>query len=89
VASVVVADVWNRLVEKDDQELESAGAPFPLLWALLFLKQYPTESVLCKLVGMKDEGTVRYWSQLFVRHLVYLVPDVVHGMLSILLNSGA
>lgn len=76
VVCVVVAEVWNRLIEKDDPELESA-APFHLLWALLFLKQYPTESVFCKLVGVQDEGTVRYWSQLLVRHIGYLVPDVV------------
>lgn len=78
VVCAVVADVWNRLVEKDDPELKSA-APFHILWALLFLKQYPTETVFCKLVGVLDEGTVRYWSQLFVRHIGYLVPDVVGG----------
>ena len=68
IVSSVVADVWNRLIEKSDPELESA-APFHLLWALLFLKQYPTETVFCKLVGVRDEGTVRHWSQLFVRHI--------------------
>jgi hypothetical protein len=76
VVCAVVADVWNRLVEKSDPELESAS-PFHLLWALLFLKQYPTETVFCKLVGVRDEGTVRHWSQLFVRHIGYLVLDVV------------
>ena len=76
IVSSVVADVWNRLIEKGDPELESAE-PFHLLWALLFLKQYPTETVFCKLVGVRDEGTVRHWSQLFVRHIGYLVLDVV------------
>ena len=76
IVSAVVADVWNRLIEKSNPELESAE-PFHLLWALLFLKQYPAETVFCKLVGVRDEGTVRKWSQLFVRHIGYLVLDVV------------
>jgi hypothetical protein len=78
VICVVVADVWNHLIAKNEPELKSA-APVHLLWALLFLKQYPTESVFCKLVGVQDEGTVRYWSQLIVRHVGYLVPDVVRS----------
>jgi hypothetical protein len=76
VICVVVANVWNRLVDKGDPELESAE-PFHLLWGLLFLKQYPSETLFCKLVGVQDEGTVRHWSQLFVRHIAYLVSDVV------------
>jgi hypothetical protein len=78
VVCVVVADVWNRLMKKDDPELESV-TPIHLLWALVFLKQYPTESVFCKLVSVRYEGTVQYWSQLIVRHIGYLVPDVVGG----------
>jgi hypothetical protein len=76
VICMVVANVWNRLVDKGDPELESAE-PFHLLWGLLFLKQYPSETLFCKLVGVRDEGTVRHWSQLFVRHISYLVSDVV------------
>lgn len=87
VVCAVVADVWNRLVEKDDPELESAS-PVHLLWALLFLKQYPMESVFCKLVGVKDKGTVRFWSQLFVRHIGYLVPDVVRDMELLFVGSS-
>ena len=76
VISIVVANVWNRLVDNGDPELESAE-PFHLLWGLLFLKQYPSETLFCKLVGVQDEGTVRHWSQLLVRHIAYLVSDVV------------
>jgi hypothetical protein len=76
VICVVVANVWNRLVDKGDPELESAE-PFHLLWGLLFLKQYPPETLFCMLVGVRDEGTVRHWSQLFVHHIAYLVSDVV------------
>jgi hypothetical protein len=76
VICIVVANVWNCLVDKGDPELESAE-PFHLLWGLLFLKQYPSETLFCKLVGVQDEGTVRHWSQLFVRHIAYLVSDVV------------
>jgi hypothetical protein len=76
VICVVVTNVWNRLVDKGDPELKSAE-PFPLLWGLLFLKQYPSETLFCKLVGVRDKGTVWHWSQLYVRHIAYLVSDVV------------
>jgi hypothetical protein len=65
VVCVVVGEVWNRLIEKDDPELESA-APFHLLWALLFssntqLSQCFASLLACKMRGQFGTGA-NFWS---------------------------
>jgi hypothetical protein len=47
-----------------------------LLWALMFLKLYVSEHVLCSMANC-DQKTFRKWAWLFVLALADLGPDVV------------
>lgn len=71
---LVCSDVWHRL---DPTSLPAGSKVDHLLWALLLLKTYQTESVCCSLVGGVDEQTWRRWSWFFVDALSYLECDVV------------
>lgn len=54
--------------------------PQHLLWALLFLKVYATESVHCSLVGGADEKTFRKWTWIFV----HAIADWESGLVRLL-----
>lgn len=43
-----------------------------LLWALLFMKVYSTESVLCGLVGNPSEKTFCKWTKLIIEQIATL-----------------
>ena len=43
-----------------------------LLWTLLFMKVYTTESVLCGLVGHPSEKTFRKWTKLIIEQIASL-----------------
>jgi hypothetical protein len=47
-----------------------------LLWALMFMKLYASENVLCGMAKC-DEKTFRKWSWIFVSALAGLAPDIV------------
>jgi len=51
--------------------------PVHLLWALMFLKVYATESVHAALAGGVDEKTFRKWSWIFVHGIADLEAGVV------------
>jgi hypothetical protein len=54
---VIIAELWNIIFPWTDHECK----PLYLLWALVFLKVYGTESVNCRIVGCKDPKIYRKW----------------------------
>jgi hypothetical protein len=52
------------------------GRPQHLLWAILFLTLYDTESVHAR-IAQVDEDTFRKWSWLYIKKLSYLEDLVV------------
>jgi hypothetical protein len=76
----VCADVWMRLdVDATDPDApdDKIAEPCHLLWALLLLKTYDTESVLAGLCGGVDEDTFRKWAWHFIEKVSYLEHEVV------------
>ena len=71
----VCADIWELLDPKETmpEDLEYKH----LLWALMFLKLYTTEAILCALAGGVSKKTFRKWSWLVVNTISYLEADVV------------
>ena len=71
------AKVWSLLHVTEDDDSYRGAKHFHLLWALLFLRVYGSEEEAAVLCGGVDEGTYRYWSQLFVQRIADLILDVV------------
>ena len=61
----VCCDLWNKI---GGNNIEGAK-PVHLLWALMLLKLYCAESVLCTLAGGVHEQTFRKWAWLFVNEI--------------------
>jgi hypothetical protein len=59
VSQKVVRGVWNRLESKG--RIPRGFAPKHLLWTLMFLKQYSTQTVLAALCGVRSEKTWEHW----------------------------
>ena len=74
-SSVVAAELWNNI--NPTITVDPKSKPKHLLWALLFLKQYATESVHCSIVGIQDQKTFRLWSWRFVRAIANLKPRYI------------
>ena len=72
---VVCSQVWERLSPNDT--IDRLARPKHLLWALLFIKVYASEPVLCTLVDCPDEKTFRKWTRLFVESISYLESEIV------------
>ena len=47
-----------------------------LLWALLFLKVYATEVVMCDMCG-SDQKKFQKWTKIYVKEIVRLAPQEV------------
>jgi hypothetical protein len=76
----VCCDLWS-LIRVD------RAKPFHLLWALMLLKLYCSESVLCTLAGGVHEQTFRKWAWLFVNEISELQYSVVSGDCLVFLGS--
>lgn len=79
---VASPEVCSRLWDLCDpyNTMPNAVKPVHLLWALLFMKQYQTETLNSTLVAetkAKDEKTFRKWSWLFLREISYIESRVV------------
>lgn len=76
---VVVLRLWNLITT--NSELPSGGRLVHLLWALIFVKVYPTEETLVKLCGdpsgTPDRKTTRKWIRLFLEAICRCIDDVV------------
>ena len=57
--------------------LPEGSRPCYLLWALILLKVYATETIHCSMVGGVDRKTFRKWSWIFVEAISYLESEVV------------
>ena len=66
VAMHIFVTLWNLIASS----VHEPGAHLKhLLWALLFLKMYSTESVHCGIIGWPDPKMFRKWSWYFVRKM--------------------
>ena len=64
--------VWGEL--KQSMLVEDACKPKHLLWVLIFLKTYTTESSLAVAIGV-DEKTLQKW--IFI--IIYAISDLEHA----------
>jgi hypothetical protein len=72
------AEICSLLWAKIDFSTVPLGAkPKHLLWGLMFLKLYCSESVHCTIAGGVDETTFRKWSWIFVEAIAVLHEDLV------------
>ncbi|GAX24473.1 hypothetical protein FisN_2Hu038 [Fistulifera solaris] len=62
----VCVSLWNLLKKTESLPPGSTSNKEHLLWALMFLKVYGTEKVMCALAGGVDKDTFRKWSWQFV-----------------------
>lgn len=63
----ICADIWNDLVEMEHSVMAMRGVQnYHLLWALMLLKTYQTESILGGMCRGATEKTFRKWSWSFV-----------------------
>jgi len=81
-SSTIAAELWERIVDIDDDEektVEEMRATHKhLLYALLFLKVYgPNEMVHCAIFGYPDEETFRKYQWYFVKIIAHLQHDVI------------
>jgi hypothetical protein len=76
--------VWELL---DATTLPRDAEKKHLLWALMFLMLYKTESVHCSLAGGVDEKTFRSWSFFFINEVSLLEGTVVSDLVLFLVSS--
>jgi len=70
------ASLWNRLVS--DGYLGAGAKKCHLLWALLILKVYSSETAMCSIAGGVDEKEFRTWGWLFVEQISWLGLSVIN-----------
>ena len=75
----VCSDLWERLSALPRRPRRML--PKHLLWGLLFLKLYNTESVLAEMVGA-ERKTVRKWCWIVVYEIKRLTGKVVSDVIS-------
>ena len=68
-------DLWERLSCSDCVSRKSQ--PFHLLWALMLMKVYVSETVLAALAGGVDEKTFQKWAWMFIHAISMLEADMV------------
>ena len=74
ISPLVLSRAWDLMDVENDGPI--GGQRKHLLWALLFLKTYMTESVLAKMVGV-DEKTYRKWVWMMLWRLFSIEEMVV------------
>lgn len=72
---IVCHSLWILLVKTD--YLPANGKLNHLLWALMFLKIYGTEKIMCSLAGGVDKDTFRKWTWLFIEAIASLESSLV------------
>ena len=79
VCPLIVSIVWNLLAQHD--LIPEKGEIKYLLWALVFLKVYPKQGLVCSLVGGSngavDPKTFRKWVWKFIFNISFLDEVVV------------
>ena len=78
-SAIVATELWKLLDVYDF--IPEGGKLIHMLWALLFVKVYPTEETLVKLcgdpMGNPDKKTTRKWIRLLMEAISYLSEHVV------------
>eukprot|EP00536_Pseudo-nitzschia_multiseries_P019074 jgi/Psemu1/58787/gm1.58787_g len=74
-SGTIVADVWNRIVDRGP--IESGGEPKHLLWALIHLKVYLTVEIHCSITGWPSAKTFSKWAWYFIEQIADLKDDVI------------
>jgi len=68
--------IWGLITSNNEEPLPNGANFFHILWTLLFLKLYMSESVLSGLVGV-DEKSYRKWIWIFTPKIAQLKPKIV------------
>lgn len=76
-APEIASSLWIRIKLNKTSDVPAQARPQHLLWALLFMKVYSTESVLCSLCGGIDEKSFRKWKRIFIIEIAKLAPSEV------------
>eukprot|EP00536_Pseudo-nitzschia_multiseries_P000321 jgi/Psemu1/707/gm1.707_g len=74
-SGTIVADVWNRIVDRGP--IESGGEPKHLLWALIHLKVYLTVVIHCSITGWPSAKTFSKRAWYFIERIADLKDDVI------------
>ena len=74
-SAMVVMSMWRRLSRTS--QIPFGGEPKHMLWALLFMKVYPKEGVMCKLINVEDPKTFRGRVKDFIEAISDLESDIV------------
>jgi hypothetical protein len=78
------ASAWRKMEANDG--LVVGGRVYYMLWALLLMKKYTTEQVLCQIAGGVDEKTFRKWTWPFITAIADLEGDVVSSQCDFVLS---
>lgn len=76
----IASSIWARIELK--RSLPKNAMPHHLLWALLFMKVYGTERVMCDMVSTPavDPYTFRNWTNFFIKELAKLANEEVRTL---------
>ena len=80
---VVVLSVWRRL--HLSLQIPYGGKPNHLLRALIFMKVYPKENLMCSLIHVKDPKIFRGKVKVFISAIADLETDVVSDLLLLII----
>lgn len=81
----VAAEIWNLIDPVGNHDKFPEGAhPKHLFWSLCFLKNYPTEAILIRVVGFPDKKTLRKWLWIFIPAIAGLKGQVVSYLILII-----
>ena len=81
-SALVALSAWRKL--QLSLQIPYGGKPNHLLWALLFMKVYPKENVMCSLIHVKDPKTFRGKVKAFISAIADLQADIVSDLFFLL-----
>lgn len=76
VSPWLVSIIWKRVFCENPPVTEVTLRPIHLLWSLLFLKTYASETLIASYIG-KDEKTFRKYNWLVLLHMAHSASRVV------------
>ena len=78
IDALIVSILWSMLVDAEDEIMVRVDSvkPVYLLWALLFLKCYNTNTRNAAITGV-DEKTFRHWSWILIEAMANFDREIV------------
>lgn len=77
ISSTVLSILWGKVKEMEEVKKDKNGLDH-LMWSLMFMKVYSSETIHCTLLDSKvSEKVFRKWSWKYVRLVASLFPDLV------------